>query len=807
VIHAFRLGPLSSGGYAYVALAEGGEPRVHEAPSDRAGLTALKSAAGGEPIACEPALADAGKGLGLESAPLPPGVLEVRALLAYELASGIPRAASKPDAIAEFLEGAAAFWRAKSWEVVGPEERLRVAFLEGHAEVDGELSVMGGDGMRLPGVALCDARGALEQLARLDGPARAEAAVELANLTIDLEREPEWAAEALDEGYRLARVPMATRKRGGAPAPMVTQDLLVSAALLQAVAAWTELDDEGAVGEGAAQAAGMRVVAKVRASDQLPPPPAEGLTPVSAAPPSPAGEAASEPAPEPIARAEAPPAAAPPGAAARPAAEEPAAAPPAPGEEPAGLAPAPSEAPPDGSSAGASTAETAPPAEAGAAASSTAGERAPPAAPAQDPVPAPAPPPPVPAQEAPPAVAMPAPSPAATRQAPATAAAPAAEGEPEIDTASIRPGGWLLRAFRALRGGAEKPPSAPAPAPAPARAPRAAPAPARTRPVAPPPAARPPPAAEPEVDGAAPFAPFARALLVALPAEPPPPSAADEAGAVELGGQVIEAARTSLGALVSFPAVALEIIERVHDPKADARGVAGYIARDPALAADVLSVANSAAFRGASEIESVHEAVARLGLGEVGRVASAVAARKVLDPVGRGGVHTATDQFLRAVAVASAAAGAALRQRGARSDHVWLGGLLHDVGRVLARQVLARLAAAPGAHLTPVALGELVVERVHAEIGEVALRQWALPGYLLEICAHHHDAVVPPEAVDLHLVRLTSALDRLTEPAVAARAAREIVQSAAALRMDAVAVRALATDLKTAAERARSLVR
>jgi len=90
-------------------------------------------------------------------------------------------------------------------------------------------------------------------------------------------------------------------------------------------------------------------------------------------------------------------------------------------------------------------------------------------------------------------------------------------------------------------------------------------------------------------------------------------------------------------------------------------------------------------------------------------------------------------------------------------------------------------------------------------VGEAAIRQWALPAYLLEICAHHHDDAVPAEAVDLHLVRLTSALASLGEPAVAARAAREIVQSAAALKMSAPALRALAADLKAAEKRAVTL--
>jgi putative nucleotidyltransferase with HDIG domain len=314
--------------------------------------------------------------------------------------------------------------------------------------------------------------------------------------------------------------------------------------------------------------------------------------------------------------------------------------------------------------------------------------------------------------------------------------------------------------------------------------------------------------AAPDVANDLPFAPFARALGIALPAEAPPASAADEAAAAELSARVVEAAAAT-AELVSFPAAALEIVERVHDPKADARGVAGFISRDPALAADVVSVANSAAFRGVSEIESVHDAVARLGLQEVGRVASAVAARKLLDPPGvaASGTRRPAELFVRAVAVATAAAAAALRQPGARSDHAWLGGLLHDVGKALALQTHARLSSEPGARLTSVAAAELAVERSHVQVGEAAIRRWALPEYLRTICARHHDAEVAKELVDLHLVRLASALAALREPALAARAAREVVQSAGALGFGAAAVRALATDLKVAEERAKSLLR
>jgi putative nucleotidyltransferase with HDIG domain len=236
--------------------------------------------------------------------------------------------------------------------------------------------------------------------------------------------------------------------------------------------------------------------------------------------------------------------------------------------------------------------------------------------------------------------------------------------------------------------------------------------------------------------------------------------------------------------------------------------VAGFISRDPGLAADLLAVANSAAFRGVSEIASVREAVARLGLQEVGRVASAVSARALLVPAHTGGGAPSTRLFTRAVAVATAASACALRRPGAHSDRVWLAGLLHDVGLALGGSELHRLATEGGTPV-PAPLAERALVRAHVEIGAAALRGWGLPAWLAEVCAHHHDEAPPagPDAADLHLVRLTSALSRLDEPDVAARAAGEIVQSAGALGLDVHAVRALAADLGAAEQRAAVLVR
>jgi hypothetical protein len=97
-----------------------------------------------------------------------------------------------------------------------------------------------------------------------------------------------------------------------------------------------------------------------------------------------------------------------------------------------------------------------------------------------------------------------------------------------------------------------------------------------------------------------------------------------------------------------------------------------------------------------------------------------------------------------------------------------------------------------------------LLDRVHVELGAEVHQDWQLPQYLTVLAVRHHDAGIPADAefIDLHVVRLAAAVhDLKAEPATAWRAADEILQSAAALRLDANAVRALAAELRQAEEK------
>ncbi len=305
------------------------------------------------------------------------------------------------------------------------------------------------------------------------------------------------------------------------------------------------------------------------------------------------------------------------------------------------------------------------------------------------------------------------------------------------------------------------------------------------------------------------FLPFARALGV----EPPAAEAAGpEPGEEELllAERVLEHFRRNRPGPAAAPSLSLRLLNLVASPRAEVGEMVRLISADPALSAGVLTVANSVAYRGREEIDTVRGAVVRLGLEEVGRVAGAVGARSLFHPKlkaelaahGRryGGL------FHRSLTVATAAAGLALQRRDLRSDHAYLAGVLFDVGKSIALRSLAALSAAPGAAPLDPATADRVLDRVHVEVGGECHQEWNLPQFLTVIAVRHHDPAVPadPEFTELHAVRLCGALLDLREPFVAGRAAGEIVQSAGALSLGPLAVRALDAELRSASLRVSS---
>jgi HD-like signal output (HDOD) protein len=307
----------------------------------------------------------------------------------------------------------------------------------------------------------------------------------------------------------------------------------------------------------------------------------------------------------------------------------------------------------------------------------------------------------------------------------------------------------------------------------------------------------------PPRDDAPPFAAFLSLVGVEAPARSLL-TAEEVADDGELAAQLLIHFRENKPAPSSLPAISLQVLNAVAEATLSLGELSRLIAQDPAMSAGVLKVANSPAFAGAQEIETLRDAVTRLGVGEVGRVAGMVAARSLFQPQVRNEFAAFgskwSELFAESVVAARGAAWLAMRVKGINGDHVFLAGLLHDLGRSVALRSVAAVSLA-GMKLDAYdPRVDRVLELVHCEVGGDVHQAWNLPRFPTLVAVRHHDLGLPGEGEyrEVHVVRLCSAMVQFRRQGWRLEAIRaEIDESCAVLGLDGYTLRSLDTQLRT----------
>jgi len=193
--------------------------------------------------------------------------------------------------------------------------------------------------------------------------------------------------------------------------------------------------------------------------------------------------------------------------------------------------------------------------------------------------------------------------------------------------------------------------------------------------------------------------------------------------------------RSSRDAVTMVPVVAREVLEFSRDPEVPAHRIVSVVSKDPVLATRVLQLANSAASGSARSITSINDAVVRMGTQSVRQVVTAVCVASILADKGAYG-ERGRDLIDHGIGTAYIAALIAEAAGGSREE-AFVCGLLHDIGKLLIRQLAYR----PEAGVKKPTASELstVMDARHAEFGGHLLRWWQLPQPLSDAAAFHHE--------------------------------------------------------------------
>jgi HD-like signal output (HDOD) protein len=207
-----------------------------------------------------------------------------------------------------------------------------------------------------------------------------------------------------------------------------------------------------------------------------------------------------------------------------------------------------------------------------------------------------------------------------------------------------------------------------------------------------------------------------------------------------------EAAR-SLAALLAelhglrpFPVVAQRVLEVLEDPNFEIGTLQTLIEEDPALAARVLRVSNSAAFRTREPCGSIHDAIVRMGARAITEVVVSVAVMGTFADL-KGAGRTIRDHC---AAVGGLMRVLAERKGSGGGNGVFLAGLLHDVGKLLLLQTedddYLRLVEGTLTTADEIHHREFAAHGYdHAVLGGHVLRLWGVPEPLPRLVAWHHE--------------------------------------------------------------------
>jgi len=185
----------------------------------------------------------------------------------------------------------------------------------------------------------------------------------------------------------------------------------------------------------------------------------------------------------------------------------------------------------------------------------------------------------------------------------------------------------------------------------------------------------------------------------------------------------------------SLPEVALKIRRALSEEDVSIGEIARLIGTDPALAARMLRVANSAMFyRGSRPITNLKDAVSQLGQKMVRNVALSFAAQQVFIGYGHRLLHDLIGAVWRHSVHAAVVAHMLARVRTRlNADEAFLAGLLHEVGKLY---ILARTKDEAEAILGDPGF-QSVLAAWHPRVGRAVIETWELSPELAAAVGEH----------------------------------------------------------------------
>lgn len=201
--------------------------------------------------------------------------------------------------------------------------------------------------------------------------------------------------------------------------------------------------------------------------------------------------------------------------------------------------------------------------------------------------------------------------------------------------------------------------------------------------------------------------------------------------------------------LPTLPKIALKVRESADDPDVNLAQMSEIIAHDPALSLGMIKVANSPLLGRAVKVETVNQAVTRIGLRQIKSIATAMALEQIFVSKNKIVSMYLKKSWKKTIDVASVAIAlmTVYKQKNKHSslslDELTLAALVHSIGVL---PILTEAENHPDVFANPTFLQQAIV-KLSSSIGAEVTKAWGFSDQFIELVKSWSDLTMLPEEV------------------------------------------------------------
>lgn len=201
--------------------------------------------------------------------------------------------------------------------------------------------------------------------------------------------------------------------------------------------------------------------------------------------------------------------------------------------------------------------------------------------------------------------------------------------------------------------------------------------------------------------------------------------------------------------LPTLPEIAIKIRETADDPEVNLVAMADVIAQDPALSARMVKVANSAFMGRTVKVETLSQAVTRIGLRQIKNIATAIAMEQLFvskNELVRDYMGKTWQKTVNVACVSMAVMQFWLKDNKHSSlniDTLTLVALVHTIGVL---PILTEAERHEEVFANPSFL-EAAIKRMAGKLGGAIMRSWEFTGEFIEVAENWNNLTYQPDTV------------------------------------------------------------